>query len=63
MKKRVFTIVLCLSLILGTVAYAAVDFTSFKMTFSNTNTYQKITSDRIFLFQGAAERKKSANRR
>lgn len=45
MKKRVFTIVLCLSLILGTVAYAAVDFTSFKMTFSNTNTYQKITSD------------------
>ncbi len=45
MKKRVFTIVLCLSLILGTVAYAAVDFTRFKMTFSNTNTYQKITSD------------------
>lgn len=45
MKKRVFVAILCLSLILGSVAYAAVDFTSFKMTFSNMNTYQKITSD------------------
>lgn len=45
MKKRVFVAILCLSLILGSVAYAAVDFTSFKMTFSNKNTYQKITSD------------------
>ena len=45
MKRRVFVVVLCFSLILGTVAYAAVDFTNFKMTFSSTDTYQKITSD------------------
>lgn len=45
MKKRVVAIVLCLSLMLGTVAYAAVAFKSFKMTFSDEDTYQRITSD------------------
>lgn len=47
MKKRVFTIILCLSLILGTGAYAAVDFINFKMIFSNMDAYQKITSDTV----------------
>lgn len=45
MKKRVLVVILCLSLVLGSVAHAAVEFSSFKMTFSNKDTYQKITSD------------------
>ena len=45
MKKRVFIVILCLSLVLGTFACGAVDFTNFKMTFSDKNTYEKVTSD------------------
>ncbi len=45
MKKKAVAIVLYLSLMLGTVAHAAVSFSDFKMTFSNMDTYQRVTSD------------------
>ncbi len=45
MKKSMFCVILCLSLLLGVIAHAAVDFTRFTMTFSDKDTYQQITSD------------------
>ncbi|NLV58301.1 MAG: hypothetical protein GXY67_05980 [Clostridiales bacterium] len=45
--KRKVALVLCVVMILATasVAYAAVGFTNFKMTFTSTTTYQNIVSD------------------
>ncbi len=45
MKKTIFSIILCVSLMLGTIAYGAVSYTNFKMTFKDMDTFQKITSD------------------
>ncbi len=45
MKKSMFCVILCLSLLLGVIAHAAVDFTRFTMTFSDKDTYQQVTSD------------------